>query len=66
MTTPKDESGLHMTTDPDVRAAIAKYGAEIADGEITFGPEGFANTYPGREDSERALGHFVASHVREL
>lgn len=58
--------GLHETTDPEVLAAIEKYGAEIADGEITFGPEGFANTYPGREDSEHALGRFVASHVRQL
>lgn len=58
--------GLHETTDPEVLAAIEKYQAEVADGEIAFGPEGFADTYPGRDSSTRALSNFVQAHVREL
>ena len=61
-----DPSGLHPTTDPAVRDAIAKYEAECADGEIRFGPEGFADTYPGKERQDAQLGRFVQSHVREL
>lgn len=70
MTTPspgsKDQDGLHMTTDAPVRDAIGKYEAEIAAGEITFGPEGFADTYPGRDEGEQAIRRFVSAHVREL
>ena len=65
-----DSAGLHDTTDPEVRAAIGKYEAGIADGEITFGPEGFADTVDGSSEhrlkADRYLAGFVASHVREL
>ena len=61
-----DSAGLLDTTDAPVRDAIAKYEAQIADGEIVFGPEGFADTYPGQERQDAALGRFVSSHVRQV
>jgi len=61
-----DSAGLHETTDAPVRAAIGKYEAQIADGEIVFGPEGFADTYPGQARQDKALGRFVSSHVRQV
>jgi hypothetical protein len=70
MTDATDSSGLHFTTDAEVRAAIGKYDAEVADGEIAFGPEGFADTVNGsaepRLEADRYLAGFVAAHVREL
>lgn len=65
-----DSSGLHLTTDAEVRTAIGKYDAEVADGGIVFGPEGFAETVDGspgdRLAADRYLAGFVSSHVREL
>lgn len=46
---------------PDVQSALAHYTADIADGVITFGDSGYADTYPGSDTD--SIGQWVADHT---
>lgn len=49
--------------DYSYRDAIAKYERDVRDGTITFGPDGYADSYPGKDESERALMEHAARHT---
>jgi hypothetical protein len=50
-------------TDLSYRQAIAEYGRRVAAGEITFDAEGFADSYPGRQESGRSLAAHLLAHM---
>lgn len=47
----------------DYHRAITRYEADIASGVIQFGPEGFADSYPGQSESNKGFDAWVKSHV---
>jgi hypothetical protein len=48
---------------PDILRALETYQEDIARGAITFGPEGFADTYPGQVESNRSIGEWLNAHT---
>lgn len=49
--------------DTSWKDAITRYDADVASDVITFDASGYADSYPGKAETDAQLGAFIASHV---
>ena len=52
--------------DTSWKDAIKQYDADVASGAIAFGPNGYADSYPGEAQSDASLGAFYASKLPDM